>query len=37
MPEMMRLMDGGADVVYGQRRFREGETELKKVFSIVFL
>jgi polyisoprenyl-phosphate glycosyltransferase len=29
LPEMMRLMDGGADVVYGQRRTRSGETWLK--------
>lgn len=31
LPEMMRLMDDGADVVYGQRIEREGETWFKKV------
>jgi glycosyltransferase involved in cell wall biosynthesis len=29
LPEMTRLMDAGADVVYGQRRTRSGETWLK--------
>ncbi len=29
LPEMMRLMDDGADVVYGQRIEREGETRFK--------
>ena len=29
LPEMMRLMDQGADVVYGQRIEREGETWFK--------
>jgi len=29
LPEMMRLMDGGVDVVYGQRRRRAGENPLK--------
>jgi len=29
LPEMMRLMDAGADVVYGQRRRRTGESPLK--------
>ena len=26
LPEMMRLMDEGADVVFGQRRHRDGES-----------
>ena len=30
LPEMMQLMDGGADVVYGQRVERYGETWFKK-------
>src|SRR5512146_854313 len=29
LPDMMRLMDAGYDVVYGQRRWREGETAFK--------
>ena len=29
LPEMMRLMDQGADIVYGQRRRRAGETAFK--------
>lgn len=29
LPEMMRLMDEGAHVVYGQRRSRQGETPFK--------
>jgi polyisoprenyl-phosphate glycosyltransferase len=31
LPDMMALMDEGADVVYGQRRRREGEGVLKRV------
>jgi glycosyltransferase involved in cell wall biosynthesis len=31
LPEMMRLMDDGADVVYGQRLERDGETWFKKL------
>jgi dolichol-phosphate mannosyltransferase len=34
--DMMRLMDGGADVVYGQRVERDGETWFKKVTARVF-
>ena len=30
LPEMMRLMDAGADVVYGQREARLGETWFKR-------
>jgi dolichol-phosphate mannosyltransferase len=36
LPEMMALMDQGADVVYGQRRSRRGETALKKAATWVF-
>ncbi|MGE3624265.1 MAG: glycosyltransferase family 2 protein [Bdellovibrionales bacterium] len=36
LPEMMRLMDEGADVVYGQRRKREGEGAFKRVSASVF-
>jgi glycosyltransferase involved in cell wall biosynthesis len=34
--EMMRLMDGVADVVYGQRISREGETTFKKLSARIF-
>jgi polyisoprenyl-phosphate glycosyltransferase len=34
--EMNRLMDEGADVVYGQRRMREGETRFKGVSAYLF-
>ncbi|HEX6841321.1 MAG TPA: glycosyltransferase family 2 protein [Stellaceae bacterium] len=33
---MMRLMDGGADVVYGQRQEREGETWFKRWSAALF-
>lgn len=33
---MMRLMDEGADVVYGQRQARHGETMFKKLSALVF-
>ncbi len=33
---MMRLMDDGADVVYGQRRRRDGETRFKTVSARLF-
>jgi dolichol-phosphate mannosyltransferase len=33
IPEMIALWQQGADVVYGQRRTREGETVIKKVVS----
>jgi dolichol-phosphate mannosyltransferase len=36
LPEMMRLMDLGADVVYGQRRQREGETLFKRASAALF-
>jgi dolichol-phosphate mannosyltransferase len=36
LPEMMRLMDEGADVVYGQRRQRDGETLFKRASAAVF-
>ena len=36
LPEMMRLMDGGADVVYGQRVERDGETWFKRVSATAF-
>jgi dolichol-phosphate mannosyltransferase len=36
LPEMMRLMDEGADVVYGKRIKRRGETWLKKFTAAIF-
>jgi dolichol-phosphate mannosyltransferase len=33
---MMRLMDEGADVVYGQRRERRGEPPFKKLSAVLF-
>lgn len=36
LPEMMRLMDEGADVVYGQRLRRDGETWFKKLSARLF-
>ncbi|HZQ00276.1 MAG TPA: glycosyltransferase family 2 protein [Reyranella sp.] len=36
LPEMMKLMDEGADVVYGQRRQREGETLFKRATAALF-
>jgi polyisoprenyl-phosphate glycosyltransferase len=36
LPEMMRLMDEGADVVYGKRIERDGETWFKKVSARAF-
>jgi glycosyltransferase involved in cell wall biosynthesis len=36
LPEMMSLMDTGADVVYGQRRRREGETPFKTLTAKLF-
>jgi len=36
LPEMMRLMDAGADVVYGRRRERAGEGPLKKLTAAGF-
>lgn len=36
LPAMMVLMDEGADVVYGQRRIREGETLFKRATAAAF-
>jgi len=36
LPEMMQSMDQGADVVYGQRRSRSGETFTKRFTAAVF-
>jgi polyisoprenyl-phosphate glycosyltransferase len=36
LPEMMRLMDEGADVVYGQRLRRHGETMFKRTSAQAF-
>jgi len=36
VPEMMRLMDAGADVVYGQRRSRQGVPHWKKFAYKIF-
>ena len=36
LPDMMRLMDEGADVVYGQRRQRAGETAFKRLTASAF-
>jgi dolichol-phosphate mannosyltransferase len=36
LPEMMRLMDHGADVVYGQRIGRDGETWFKRLSASAF-
>jgi dolichol-phosphate mannosyltransferase len=36
LPDMMKVIDGGADVVYGQRRTRDGETAFKKATSAMF-
>lgn len=36
LPEMMKLMDDGADAVYGQRLTREGETWFKLVTAKLF-
>ncbi len=36
LPEMMRLMDQGADVVYGRRRARYGEGPFKKTTAGLF-
>ncbi|MBY0429738.1 MAG: glycosyltransferase family 2 protein [Rhodospirillales bacterium] len=36
LPEMMALMDEGADVVYGTRLFRDGETWFKKAAATAF-
>ena len=36
LPQMMRLMDEGADVIYGQRRSRAGETTFKRSAAAAF-
>jgi len=36
LPDMMKLMDQGADVVYGQRRQRDGESMFKLVTAAAF-
>lgn len=36
LPEMMALMDQGADVVYGQRRERQGESVFKRATASLF-
>lgn len=36
LPHMMRLMDDGADVVYGQRKSRAGESAFKKSTAAAF-
>ena len=36
LPQMMQLMDDGADVVYGQRRQRRGESAFKLVTAYCF-
>ena len=36
LPQMMSLMDKGADVVYGQRRHRQGETIFKRLTAKLF-
>ncbi len=36
LPEMMKLMAEGADVVYGQRRAREGESLFKRTTAAAF-
>jgi len=36
LPEMLRTMDTGVDVVYAQRRSRPGDSLAKRIFSAVF-
>ena len=36
LPQMMALMDEGADVVYGQRRSRSGETKFKTTLTLLY-
>jgi polyisoprenyl-phosphate glycosyltransferase len=36
LPQMLALMDQGADVVYGQRRSRKGEHWFKRVATLLF-
>jgi dolichol-phosphate mannosyltransferase len=36
LPEMMKIIDAGADVVYGRRRSRAGESIIKKATAFLF-
>lgn len=36
LPQMLALMDAGADVVYGQRRSRKGETRFKTTLTLLY-
>lgn len=36
LPQMWELMDAGADVVYGQRQRRHGETHVKKSLTAIY-
>lgn len=36
LPQMLRLIDGGADVVYGQRTVRHGESLVKRGTAAIF-
>jgi dolichol-phosphate mannosyltransferase len=36
LPQMLALMDQGADVVYGQRRSRRGESWFKNTFTLLY-
>jgi dolichol-phosphate mannosyltransferase len=36
LPQMLKLMDDGAEVVYGQRRSRSGETRFKKGLTLLY-
>ena len=36
LPDMMALIDQGADVVYGQRRQRDGESLFKRASAAAF-
>ena len=36
LPDMLRLMEAGADVVYGRRRRREGEGPIKRLTATLF-
>jgi dolichol-phosphate mannosyltransferase len=36
LPEMMRMMDAGSDVIYGQRKVRRGENVIKRGTASVF-
>lgn len=36
LPQMLALMDEGADVVYGQRRSRKGETRVKTNLTLLY-